>query len=48
MAHYMLAPLRRKGAFIAVGALHLYGEQGVLKLLKGYGYAVTPVRLTRS
>lgn len=48
MAHYMLAPLRRKGAFIAVGALHLYGEQGVLKLLEDYGYEVASIRLTRS
>jgi len=48
MAHYMLAPLRRKGAFIAVGALHLYGEQGVLKLLEDYGYEVAAIQLTRS
>ena len=48
MAHYMLAPLRRKGVFIAIGALHLYGEQGVLKLLEDYGYEVAPIQLTRS
>ena len=40
MAHYMLAPLRRKNAFIAIGALHLYGEKGVLKLLEDYGYTL--------
>ena len=38
MAHYMLAPLRRKSAFIAIGALHLYGDEGILSLLEGYGY----------
>ena len=40
MAHYMLAPLRKKNTFIAVGALHLYGKEGVLSLLEGYGYRV--------
>ena len=45
MAHYMLAPLRRKNAFIAIGALHLYGDKGVLKLLEDYGYTVSRVLL---
>ena len=45
MAHYMLAPLRRKNTFIAVGALHLYGEKGVLSLLEGYGYEVKRLSL---
>ena len=45
MAHYMLAPLRRKNAFIAVGALHLYGDKGVLQLLEDYGYTVSRVSL---
>lgn len=31
------------GAFFAVGALHLPGEQGVLHLLERKGYAVSPV-----
>lgn len=43
MAHYMLAPLRRKKAFIAIGALHLHGEKGVLKLLEDYGYTLRRV-----
>lgn len=30
-------------AFIAVGALHLYGEQGLLELLRRHGYTVTCV-----
>ena len=46
MAHYMLAPLRRKNTFIAVGALHLYGKEGVLSLLEGYGYQVKRVSMT--
>ena len=32
-----------KPIFIAVGAGHLPGEQGVLKLLQGAGYTVTPI-----
>ena len=46
MAHYMLAPLRRKNTFIAVGALHLHGKEGVLSLLEGYGYQVKRVSMT--
>jgi len=46
MAHYMLAPLRRKNTFIAIGALHLYGKEGVLSLLEGYGYRVERVSMT--
>ena len=45
MAHYMLAPLRRKNAFIAIGALHLYGDKGVLKLLGDYGYTVRRIAI---
>ena len=33
MAHYMQGPLSEGNAFIAIGALHLYGEKGVLALL---------------
>lgn len=45
MAHYMLDSLYRKNAFVAIGALHLYGEQGVLRRLeKEYGYEVKPVK----
>lgn len=35
--------LRKGGAFVAVGALHLYGEKGVLALLEKQGYRVTRV-----
>ena len=34
---------QEKSIFIAVGAGHLPGEQGVLKLLQGAGYTVTPI-----
>lgn len=36
--------LDKGGAFIAVGALHLPGEVGVLELLKEEGYKVKPVK----
>lgn len=35
--------LAEKSAFIAVGAGHLGGENGLIKLLKDRGYTVTPV-----
>ncbi|MGH8751551.1 MAG: TraB/GumN family protein [Burkholderiales bacterium] len=43
MAYRMQAPLRRGEAFFAVGAMHLFGEQGVLNLLEQEGYKLTPV-----
>ena len=41
MAERMQPRLAEGGAFIAVGALHLYGEKGVLSLLQSRGYQVT-------
>lgn len=38
MAFRMQRELRRGRAFVALGALHLYGEQGVLALLQEDGY----------
>lgn len=43
MVKRMEPRLGEGGAFIAVGALHLYGSQGVLALLEGRGYRVTRV-----
>jgi uncharacterized protein YbaP (TraB family) len=43
MAFRMQRELRRGGAFIALGALHLYGERGVLALLAEDGYAAERV-----
>lgn len=40
MEHYMRKPMREKNTFIAVGALHLYGDQGVLALMEKDGYQV--------
>jgi len=38
MAYRMQRELRRGRAFVALGALHLYGEKGVLALLERDGY----------
>ena len=43
MAERMADRLEEGGAFIAIGALHLAGEQGVLNLLVQQGYKVTRV-----
>lgn len=45
MEHYMRAPMRQRDTFIAVGALHLYGEKGVLALMEKDGYTVSRVEL---
>jgi len=43
MAERMESQLREGGYFIAVGALHLPGEQGLLQLLERRGYRLTRV-----
>lgn len=43
MAHRLFLPLRRGRAFVAIGASHLYGETGVLRLLQKQGYRVSAV-----
>jgi uncharacterized protein YbaP (TraB family) len=43
MADRADALLKQGGAFIAVGALHLYGERGMLALLAARGYRVSRV-----
>ena len=43
MAFRMQRQLRRGNAFIALGALHLYGEKGVLALVEEDGYRVSRV-----
>ena len=40
MAHRLFMPLREGRAFIAIGANHLYGEEGVLRLIEKQGYRV--------
>ena len=43
MAHRLFVPLREGGAFIAVGANHLYGMRGMLALIEKQGYRVERV-----
>jgi uncharacterized protein YbaP (TraB family) len=43
MVNRMQSRLKEGNAFIAVGALHLPGEKGILHLLEQQGYRVTPV-----
>lgn len=43
MVERMRARLERGGAFVAIGALHLPGPEGVLKLLQSDGYRITRV-----
>lgn len=43
MAHRMQRGLRLGGSFIAIGALHLYGNRGVPALLETAGYRMTRV-----
>jgi hypothetical protein len=45
MALRLDAPLRRGAVFVAVGATHLPGDKGILSLLQGRGFTVTPVNL---
>jgi uncharacterized protein YbaP (TraB family) len=43
MAERMEPWLKQGGAFVAVGALHLPGEQGLISLLRQQGYSVRGV-----
>jgi len=40
MVERLVAPLAQGGAFVAVGALHLPGEQGMLRMLERRGYRI--------
>jgi len=43
MAFRMQRELRHGGAYVALGALHLFGDQGVLALLEQDGFQVSRV-----
>jgi uncharacterized protein YbaP (TraB family) len=43
MAHRLHLPLARGRVFVAVGALHLHGRDGLLALIQRQGYRVTRV-----
>jgi uncharacterized protein YbaP (TraB family) len=43
MVERMLPRLQRGSTFIAIGALHLPGEKGILQLLAEKGYTVSVV-----
>ena len=47
MVERMRPRLERGGAFVAIGALHLHGEQGVLALLERAGWRVQRIELQR-
>jgi len=43
MAESLLLQLENKTVFVAVGALHLPGEQGLLNILRRHGYVLSPL-----
>jgi len=43
MAHRLFVPLRTGRVFVAVGALHLYGTQGLPALIRDQGHRVTRI-----
>lgn len=43
MAHRLFMPLREGRVFVAVGALHLYGRNGLLELVRAQGYRIQRV-----
>jgi uncharacterized protein YbaP (TraB family) len=43
MVQRMAPQLAQGGAFVAIGALHLPGETGLLSLLAAQGYGITRV-----
>lgn len=43
MAHRLTLPLRRGRVFVAVGAAHLEGRDGLLALIRGQGYRIARV-----
>ena len=45
MAETLLHQLENKTVFVAVGALHLPGEQGLLNILRQHGYILSPLPL---
>jgi uncharacterized protein YbaP (TraB family) len=45
MAESLLPHLEHNSVFVAVGALHLGGEEGLLKLLRQHGFELTPLEM---
>jgi hypothetical protein len=43
MVRRLAEPLQQGNSFVAIGALHLPGEEGVLRLLAKQGYTVVPL-----
>lgn len=43
MVDRMVSHLHAKSTFVAVGAAHLFGDQGIVSMLKNKGYTVEPV-----
>jgi uncharacterized protein YbaP (TraB family) len=45
MLESLLLQLEDKRVFVAVGALHLPGEKGIVELLRQSGFSLTPLPL---
>jgi len=43
MAESLLQRLENKTVFVAVGALHLPGQEGLLNILRQHGYVLSPL-----
>jgi len=41
----LIAEMQKKKSFVAVGAGHLFGEQGIIDLLKKEGYEITAINM---
>jgi len=43
MVERMIPEIKNKSTFVAVGAAHLFGDDGIVKMLQDRGYTVEPI-----